>query len=59
MTGQLAFDDCLPDWPDREPGDQAPTPFGLRQTEMADLRGQGPGPLALWTATTINSGEYL
>lgn len=57
MNGQLAFDDCTPDWPDEEPND--PTLFGLRQAEMQDLRGQGPGPAALWTATTINSGEYL
>jgi hypothetical protein len=39
--------------------DPAPTPFDLRQAEMEDLRDQGPGPLALWTATTIHAEDYL
>lgn len=60
MTGiQLALD-CEPTWnPDWQPGDRHPTPFDLRQAEIRDLRGQGPGPIALWTATTITCEEYL
>lgn len=60
MTGQLALDDCQPDWPyPAEPGDHQPSPFDLRQHEMDDLRDQHAGPLALWTAHTIDTGEYL
>lgn len=39
--------------------DRTPTRFALRQAEMEDLRAQGAGPLALWTATTITAEEYL
>ena len=47
-------------WPtDCEPADHPPTPFDLRQHEMRDLRDQGPGPVALWTATTLPTQEYL
>lgn len=65
MTGQLTLDDCTPDWaepeppPRRQPGDHTPSPFDLRQHEMHDLRDQRAGPLALWTAHTIDTGEYL
>lgn len=61
MTGQLAFDDCTPDWATPEPqsGDHAPSPFDLRQDEMRDLRDQRAGPLALWTADTVPTGRYL
>lgn len=63
MTGQLSLDDCQPDWPvdpaDHQPGDHTPSPFDLRQHEMRDLRDQHAGPLALWTAHTIDTGEYL
>jgi hypothetical protein len=48
-----------PWWDDAEPGDHPPTPFDLRQHEMRDLRAQGPGPLALWTAHTVPTQEYL
>jgi hypothetical protein len=60
VTGvQLALD-CEPAWnPDYEPTDRPPTRFDLRQAEMRDLRHQGPGPVALWTATTITCKEYL
>lgn len=52
--------DCEPAWnPGWEPSDRPPTPFDLRQAEIRDLRDQGPGPAALWTATTINTLEYL
>lgn len=53
---------CDPDWPDPDtyqPSDQPPGPFDLRQAEIRDLRDQGPGPVALWTATTITAEEYL
>lgn len=40
-------------------GASPPTTFDLRQAEMWDCRGQGPGPAALWTATTIKAPEYL
>lgn len=53
---QPAVTDCEPAW---EPSDRPPTPFDLRQAEMRDLRDQGPGPVALWTATTITAEEYL
>lgn len=62
MKGQLTFDDCTPDWTnpaDHQPGDHAPSPFDLRQHEMRDLRDQRAGPLALWTANTIDTGSYL
>ena len=39
--------------------EQPPTRHDLRQHEMWDLRGQGAGPTALWTATTITAPEYL
>jgi len=39
--------------------DTPPTRFDLRQHEMWDLRGQGPGPVALWTARTVPTQEYL
>lgn len=47
-----------------EPGDRgrrglAAAPFDLRQHEMWDLRGQGPGPLALWTAHNVPTGDLL
>jgi hypothetical protein len=44
---------------DYQPGDHTPTPFDLRQAEMEDLRGQGPTPLALWTASTVPARSYL
>jgi hypothetical protein len=44
---------------DTDPADHHPTRFDCRQHEMRDLRGQGPGPHALWTAHTINPGSYL
>jgi hypothetical protein len=44
---------------DFEPGEHQPTRFDLRQAEMRDLRGQGPTPLALWTAHTIPARSYL
>ena len=45
-----------PDWPDRP---DTPSPYELRAAEMHDLRDQGAGPLALWTATTVPAGRYL
>lgn len=60
MTGQQFTLDCDPIWDtEYEPSDRTPTPFDLRQAEMRDLRDQGPGPRALWTATTINTEDYL
>ncbi len=58
---QLALDDCEPDWtePHRQPGDDKPTPIDLRIAEIRDLRDQGPGPVALWTADTVPTGRYL
>ena len=59
---QLAFDDCTPDWTEaagHQPGDHTPTRFDLRRHEMRDLRDQHAGPAALWTAHTIDAGEYL
>ncbi|MEU3613453.1 hypothetical protein ABZ725_14215 [Streptomyces sp. NPDC006872] len=59
MTGvQLALEWSEP-CNDPQPTNQPPTPFDLRQHEMWDLRGQGPGPLALWTAHTVHAPEYL
>ena len=56
---QLTLDDA-PTWPTHsEPTDRTPTPFDCRQHEMWDLRYQGAGPAALWTAHTINAPEYL
>lgn len=62
VNGQLAFDDCTPDCRepvDHQPGDHGPSPFDLRQDEMHDLRDQRAGPVALWTAHTIDVGSYL
>ena len=58
---QLTFDDCTPDWTatDRQPGDHTPSRFDLRQDEMHDLGDQHAGPLALWTAQTVDTGSYL
>lgn len=51
---------CDPEWAtDCQPTDQPPTQFDLRRDEMWDLRGQGPGPVALWTAHTITVGDLL
>lgn len=51
---------CDSSWePSWEPTDRPPTGFDLRQAEMIDLYGQGPGRLALWTAITIHAEEYL
>lgn len=53
---------CTPDPPpsdDYWPSDRIPTPFAVRQAEIEDLRGQGAGPLDIWTATTITAEEYL
>ncbi|WP_327592488.1 hypothetical protein [Streptomyces chartreusis] len=51
------------EWPDDviDPtlNDRIPTPIDLRRHEMWDLRGQGVGPLALWTAHNIQPGSYL
>ncbi len=49
------------DWhdADTEPGDHQPTRFDCRQHEMRDLRGQAAGPVALWTAETVPTQEYL
>lgn len=55
---QLALDHD-PTWTDEQPADHPPTPFDLRQHEMRDLRGQGPGPAALWTATNVPTGDLL
>lgn len=35
------------------------TALALRQIEIHDQRGQGPGPRALWTAHTVPTQEYL
>jgi len=52
--------DCEPAWTDDwEPGDHTPGPFELRQAEIRDMRDQGPGPVALWTAHNIDPGSYL
>ncbi len=62
MNGQLTFDGCTPDWPvpvDHQPSGHTPSRFDLRQEEMRDLRDQRAGPLALWTAHTIDVGSYL
>ena len=62
MNGQLTFDDCAPDWPTpagHQPSDHTPSRSDLRQDEMRDLRDQCAGPLALWTAHTIDVGSYL
>lgn len=61
MNGQLTFDDCAPDWTvvEPQPGGHTPTRFDLRQDEMRDLRDQHAGPLALWTAHTVDVGSYL
>lgn len=51
------------DWHDlctnAEPGDHQPTRFDCRQHEMRDLRDQGVGAVALWTADTVPTGSYL
>lgn len=39
--------------------DRPPTAFAARQAEMEDLRAQGAGPFALWTAITLPTEEYL
>lgn len=41
MTGQLAFDDCTPDWPEPEPQPRR-RPAGTRYhlSLYSDLRGQ-------------------
>lgn len=39
--------------------DRTPSQFALRQAEMEDLRAQGARPLALWTADTITTKDYL
>ncbi|MBR8638653.1 hypothetical protein KEF29_03400 [Streptomyces tuirus] len=58
-TDQLALDGD-PSWVDDwEPSDRTPTRVDLRQAEMRDLRDQGPGPVALWTASDIPTGSYL
>jgi hypothetical protein len=59
MTAPQSAPDCEPTWPDPADSDQPPDPYALRQTEIRDLRGQGPGPVALWTAVTIHAEEYL
>ena len=46
-----------PVWTDHQP--DTPTPTHLRDAEIADLRGQGPGPAALRTAKTVPTGRYL
>lgn len=51
--------ECDPSWTDCEPADRTPTPFDLRNHEMWDLRGQGPEPVALWTAHNVPTGSYL
>ncbi|HEY9353652.1 MAG TPA: hypothetical protein VIP28_10390 [Nocardioides sp.] len=56
---QLTLDDA-PTWPTHsEPADHTPTPFDCRQHEMWDLRYQGAGPAALWTAHTLPTGDLL
>ena len=56
---QLALD-CDPSWSDDwAPSDRTPTRFDLRQAEIRDMRDQGPGPKALWTATDIPTRSYL
>ncbi|MFI1485711.1 hypothetical protein [Streptomyces sp. NPDC020747] len=44
---------------DPDDSDHTPTRFDCRQHEMRDLRDQGPGPHALWTAVTVPTGRYL
>ncbi|MFM9635925.1 hypothetical protein [Streptomyces turgidiscabies] len=57
MTAPAA---CDPAWPDiYQPDDQPPSVFICRLAEIADLQGQGPGPVALWTARTLDTGSYL
>lgn len=60
MTARQIALDCDPDQTDDwEPSDRTPTRFDLRQAEIRDMRDQGPGPKALWTAHTIPTGSYL
>lgn len=51
------------DWHDictnTEPGDHQPSRFDCRRHEMDDLRGQRAGRVALWTAHTVPTQEYL
>lgn len=60
MTAEQLALDCDPTWTtDYQPTDRTPTPVDLRQAEIRDMRDQGPGPRALWTAHTIPVGSYL
>ncbi|CAM5620523.1 hypothetical protein [Streptomyces aurantiogriseus] len=51
--------DCDPAWTDWQPSDRTPTPFDLRQAEIADLRDQRAGLVDLYRAATIHAPEYL
>lgn len=56
---QLALD-CQPTWRDAyTPSDRTPTADDLRRAELHDLRDQGAGLAALYTARTIPTGSYL
>ncbi len=58
MTGQLAFDDCQPDWPDPKPRRQsAGTRYHL--SPISDLRGQRIPDSRRRIITVPISQEYL
>lgn len=60
MNGQLAFDDCMPDWPEpAEPGTRPPSRWTCRDREVDDLDGQGVTRVALRAATNVPTQEYL
>lgn len=60
MTAEPSVLDCDPSWSDDwQPSDRTPTRLDLRQAEIRDMRDQGPGPLALWTAQNVPTGTYL
>lgn len=60
MNGQLTFDDCLPDWPyPAKPEDRTPSRWTCREREMDDLDGQGVRRVALRTAVSVPTQEYL
>lgn len=59
MTAAQAAPDGDPTPLADRPRDRTPSPFDLRVHEIGDSRGQGAGPLALWTAHDVPTQEYL
>lgn len=59
MTGQLALDDCTPDWAPAEPKRRRPAGTRYHLSPYSGLRGQGIPDSRRRIVTVPTTGEYV